>query len=197
MSIHVYHNPDFLDYATALIINHPPQVDLSRLYLAAVVDTNDPETAYQKTQHLDREWHDSPGITTVVRSRSTSVGDVLALPDGRLLVVASYGFEPLPGAILPADASTLVGALQTIIQRLAAEPDSSLADLLPDLKTAVTQAHALYTALTFVVPVLDYLAAQEDNFDLEACRQALMARFGREQAAWALEDIVLSEPAKD
>ncbi len=186
MSIRVYHNPDFLNYATTLIISNPAQVELNRLYLAAVVATDDPETAYRQTQHLDQDWYDLPGVITVVRSRSTSVGDVLALPEGRLLVVTSYGFEPLPGVTLPPDASALIGVLKTVIQRLAAEPEGSLADLLPDLETAVTQVRVLYTALTFIVPILDYLTAHVDNFDEEACRQALMARFGREQAAWAL-----------
>ena len=114
MPIHVYHNPEFLAFYQEPDLQ---AVDLAHLYLAAIVASDDPETAYRLTQHVET-WYENPGVTTVVRSRSTSVGDVLALPDGRLLVVASFGFEPLADAVLPAAGSALMQQLQTAISAL-------------------------------------------------------------------------------
>jgi hypothetical protein len=165
MAIHVYHNPHFLD-----ISRQPgPEVpDLASLYLAAIVATDDSEQAYHLTQHVDADWYGHPAVTAVVRSRSTSVGDVLETADGRLLLVASFGFRELSGWSLPAAETALARALA---------PDEDRPE--PALRTA----RYLYTALLFATPLLEALAADVDRPDPHL---ALLARFAAEQARWAL-----------
>ena len=160
MAIHVYHNPRFLDCFQRPILDC---IDPSSLYLAAIVATDEPETAYRLTQHADANWYDNPAVTTVVHSRSTSVGDLLLADDGRLLVVMSFGYQELDMS-LPADESALVRSLHE--------------------KTAVDQARYVYTALTFALPLLEQMA---DDVDRPDPQQALLARFAAEQARGALD----------
>lgn len=176
MPIRVYHNPDFLTFYQE---PDPRALDLRRLYLAAIVATDEPETAYRLTQHAGSTWHETPGVTTVVRSRSTSVGDVLALPDGRLLVVASFGFEPLADVVLPADDSALMRRLQVANSALAGDDNREAADA---LEAGAGQVRALYTALLFALPLLEGVAGGEKVKPY----QALLARFAAEQAQCAL-----------
>lgn len=95
MPIYVYHNIRFLDYP------HSPTIHASDLYLTAVIQTDAPQQAYDLTQHLERPWQENAGVRLFIPSRSTSVGDVLQLENGRLLLVAPIGFEPLPDMSLP------------------------------------------------------------------------------------------------
>ena len=176
MPIRVYHNPDFLTFYQE---PNPHAIDLRRLYLAAIVASDEPESAYRLTQHAGSSWYDTPGVSTVVRSRSTSVGDVLALADGRLLVVASFGFEPLVDAVLPADGSALMRRLQAAISTLAGGENREAASV---LEATVLQVRALYTALHFALPLLESVASSEKVKPY----QALLARFAAEQARWAL-----------
>lgn len=175
MAIYVYHNPDFLTFYQD---PDPQAVDLDRLYLAAIVDTDEPETAYRLTQHVGA-WYENAGVTAVVRSRSTSVGDVLALPDGRLLLVASFGFEPLPDAVLPADDSALVRQLESVVSALEGGEHS---EEIVALRTAARQVRALYTALCFARPLL----AATAGGGKVGSYQAVLARFAAEQTEWAL-----------
>lgn len=178
MPIRVYHNPDFLTFYQAQTL------DLGRLYLAAIVATDEPETAYRLTQHVET-WYGNPGVTTVVRSRSTSVGDVLALADGRLLLVASFGFEPLADAVLPADGSALMRRLQAAISALAGSENREAASA---LEATARQLRALYTALLFALPLLacaEHAEAMAGGGKVKPY-QALLARFASEQARWAL-----------
>jgi hypothetical protein len=169
MAIHVYHNPYFLDTSR----QPAPEVpDLASLYLAAIVDTDDPELAYHHTQHVHDDWYGHPAVTTVVRSRSTSIGDVLETKDSRLLLVASFGFRELAGRSLPARQTALMRSLRA---RAAAGKDQ---------QAGVLQAvHTLYTALLFAAPLLETFAAGVDRPDPHL---ALLARFAAEQARWAL-----------
>lgn len=67
-------------------------------YYVATVDTNELDTAYSETNHIDWEWWKNPTIlhTDLSNSkRSTSVGDLLEKEDGTLWVVMSCGFEKL------------------------------------------------------------------------------------------------------
>jgi hypothetical protein len=175
MPIRVYHNPDFLTFYQE---PDPQAIDLGRLYLAAIVATDDPETAYRLTQHV-QTWYENPGVTAVVRSRSTSVGDVLALADGRLLVVASFGFEPLADAVLPADGSVLMQQLEAAIAALAGGDSREAAAA---LEASASEVGVLYTALLFALPLLASVAGGEKVKPY----QALLARFAAEQARWAL-----------
>jgi hypothetical protein len=45
----------------------------------ALVDTNDPEKAYQLTNNIDQSWIKNPGVYTsnLPETRSTSVGDMI------------------------------------------------------------------------------------------------------------------------
>lgn len=106
MAIHVYHNPHFPDFANRA---GPETLDLHSLYLAAIVDTDDPAQAYRLTQHVDGAGYDQPAVTVVARSRFTSVGDVLATAGGRLLLVAPFGFRELCGCSLPAGLTARAG----------------------------------------------------------------------------------------
>jgi hypothetical protein len=185
MAIAVYHNADFLDYDCKGDLT---QINLARLYLAAVVATDHPEEAYLFTQHLDDDWYDNPPVTTIVHSRSTAVGDVLALDDGTLLAVASFGFTSISDALLPVEQSSLLRELRAL-NGLLATADTRPADftsLAAKLRTLISQVALLYTALNFALPSLAYLAGTVDLDSDESPRQALLARFGREQAAWAL-----------
>jgi hypothetical protein len=168
----------------------PTQIDLARLYLTAVVATDDAEEAYLLTQHLDADWYHNPTVTTNVHSRSTAVGDVLALHDSTLLIVASYGFTPIPNASLPAEQSLLVRKLQAVRAKLstAVMHPADLSSLATDLQRLTSQVALLYTALNFALPILAHMAGCVDHESHEAHYQALLARFGREQAEWALAD---------
>ncbi len=168
MAIHVYHNPYFLDASRQPAPDVP---DLASLYLAAIIAADDPEQAYRLTQHVDEDWYGHPAVTTVVRSRSTSIGDVLETEDGRLLLVASFGFRELAGRTLPAAETALARALAALA------PDEGRPE--PALRTA----RYLYTALLFAAPLLEALAADVDRPDPHL---ALLARFAAEQARWAL-----------
>jgi hypothetical protein len=168
MAIHVYHNPYFLDISRQPA---PEDPDLASLYLAAIVATDDPEQAYRLTQHVHADWYGHPAVTTVVRSRSTSVGDVLETVDGRLLLVASFGFTELAGHALPVAATALTRALGALA------PDKERPE------TALRTARYLYTALLFATPMLEALAVDVDRPDPYL---ALLARFAAEHARWAL-----------
>jgi len=64
----------------------------------ATVETNDLDTAYTETNHIDWAWWENPTIQEYdIRKskRSTSVGDMLVKEDGSRWIVASVGFEKL------------------------------------------------------------------------------------------------------
>jgi hypothetical protein len=172
MAIYVYHNPDFLEFYRGAGEGTP---DLHRLYLAAIVETDEPEAAYRFMQHLGMDWYDHPNVITVVHSRSTSVGDVLETEDGRLLLVAPFGFTELPDASLPAARSLLIQALHAF-----AADENNQAEVQDQLAWKVRH---LYMALLFAVSVLETLADEEARPNPQ---QALLARFATEQARWAL-----------
>lgn len=172
MAIYVYHNPDFLEFYRGA---GPETPDLGRLYLAAIVDTDEPRIAYYFTQHLGMDWFEHPNVTTVVRSRSTSVGDVLETEDGRLLLVAPFGFTEIDGVSLPAECSALMQAL-----RAPAAEDETHEEV---HDTIIPRVRHLYTALLFAAAVLEALSDEEAPPGPD---QALLARFAAEQARWAL-----------
>lgn len=172
MAIYVYHNPSFLDFCRSAGKGTP---DLRRLYLAAVVETDDAEVAYQFTQHLGMDWFEHPNVATVVHSRSTSVGDVLETGDGRLLLVAPFGFTELPEASFPAASSPLIQTLHSF----AADENNQA-----EAQDAPWKVRDLYTALLFGASVLETLVDKGEG--RPDPRQTLLARFAAEQARWAL-----------
>ena len=172
MSIRVFHNPEFLDCFGRQV---PDCIEPPSLYLAAIVDTDEPTAAYAATQHVDADWYNHPAVTTVVRSRSTAVGDVLATEDGRLLAVMPFGYQRL-SASLPFAESRVAQALQALRLRAEGEGGATLREI-------GERIGYLYTALVFALPLLEQMA---DDVDRPDPHQALLARFAAEQARWAL-----------
>jgi hypothetical protein len=101
---------------------------------------------------------------------------VLATEDGRLLLVAPFGFTELADASLPAASSPLIQALHAFAageNNQAEEPDE-----------LAWKVQHLYTALLFAASVLEMVTDEDEGrWDPQ---QALLARFAAEQAAWAL-----------
>lgn len=63
----------------------------------AKVEGDDSDEAFRLTNHIDRDWTENPGVQAAPgRHRSTSVGDVLVMPDGRHLYIAAVGFKEIP-----------------------------------------------------------------------------------------------------
>ena len=175
MTVHVYHNPHFLN--TRFGQGALDDLDLACLYLAAIVDTDEPEYAFHATQHLEACWCDHPAVTPVVRSRSTSVGDVLATGDGRLLAVLPAGFRELDRT-LPAGESALARNLDALVASVARLAGVSVAETVVDEVTALVQH--LHTALLFALPLLEQVANEPGDAD------PYLARFAAEQAQWVL-----------
>ena len=64
--------------------------------LVAEVKTDDVDDAYYSTNDLGNDWWLNEGVTAhVVPCRSTSIGDVLVLPDGKRFRVHPRGFRRL------------------------------------------------------------------------------------------------------
>jgi hypothetical protein len=67
----------------------------------ADVATREPGEAFELTNTIHGPWWDNDGLTVTPPvsarggARSTSVGDVMELPDGRLLLVKGIGFAPV------------------------------------------------------------------------------------------------------
>ena len=65
----------------------------SNYKLVAEVVGNDLGVAFQKTNHIDTAWWENDGVYKVEESRSTSVGDLMEMEDGTLIMVAGIGFD--------------------------------------------------------------------------------------------------------
>lgn len=63
----------------------------------AIVDGDEPGVAFQKTNHIDGPWWGNEGVTLVgsPNHRSTSVGDVVVMNDGRVLRCESVGWAEI------------------------------------------------------------------------------------------------------
>jgi hypothetical protein len=59
----------------------------------ADVEVADAGDAFRVTNHIDAPWTDNPEVTMLVppQVRSTSVGDVFVLPNGRRLMLDGIG----------------------------------------------------------------------------------------------------------
>jgi hypothetical protein len=101
--ITLYHNPHFLAYDGDHARIPPPTQPTAFLNLADGLSTQELLVdAFAHTQHgfAYPSWFLDPAVMPCLRS--TSVGDLLALPDGRLYVVETIGFQPYqPRALLP------------------------------------------------------------------------------------------------
>lgn len=100
-TVKVYHNPDFLNYRGDHSQIVPPIQPVATVRTAEDLPLEKLlDAGYARTQHLDTSWYNNPDV--MVHLRSTSVGDVISLPDGTLYVVESCGFKPYqPKAVRP------------------------------------------------------------------------------------------------
>ncbi len=69
---------------------------LTAYALVAEVETTDVESAFDLTNHNDEDWTLNQGVRAFVEScRSTSVGDVIVMPDDEAYLVLPVGFRRL------------------------------------------------------------------------------------------------------
>jgi hypothetical protein len=90
--IRVYHA---IDPTFSLHARVPEKVSLDKFTHVANVDTDDLDTAFQLTNHIDCPWQHNQRVLAQGQKhqRSTSVGDVLQEGDtGVLHMVAPFGF---------------------------------------------------------------------------------------------------------
>jgi hypothetical protein len=55
----------------------------------AMVDAKTPEQAFALTNSIDSPWWENEGVECRIQSRSTSVGDVIAMPGGKKLYLCT------------------------------------------------------------------------------------------------------------
>lgn len=64
--------------------------------LVAEVDTEDLETAWELTNHIDESWTENKGVKAKAEeARSSSPGDIFETEGGDLFVCASVGFRKI------------------------------------------------------------------------------------------------------
>jgi len=64
--------------------------------LVAEIETDDLEEAFRLTNSEEQEWWFNDRVfARTDPCRSTSVGDVIVLPDGEAFIVNSWGYRPL------------------------------------------------------------------------------------------------------
>jgi len=80
------------DYRTAAIV----------VWDDDLTETENLDRAFRLTNHIDRPWWENPDVTAAgpvpLKHRSTSVGDVLGLPNGKFYRVAALGWEEIHAA---------------------------------------------------------------------------------------------------
>jgi hypothetical protein len=122
----VYHNPHFLAYDGDHGRIPPPTRPTAVVNLADDLSSEEAlGAAYAHTQHgwSYMSWLNDPDVRPCLRS--TSVGDVLELPDGRLYVVEGMGFQPYqPRALRPAH--QLAAAYRQLVAAANQGPETAL-----------------------------------------------------------------------
>jgi len=93
----VYHNPNS-DFFHAKVEKYMD------LFPVAIVPHATKSKAFELTNHIDQAWHDNDDVVIIEKSRSTSVGDVLATVEpGKGIVKAEIyapcSFEDAPHLI--------------------------------------------------------------------------------------------------
>jgi hypothetical protein len=53
--------------------------------LIAETETDNLEKAFELTNHISCAWWDNEGVTTVKKSRSTSIGDIIITNEGKFI----------------------------------------------------------------------------------------------------------------
>lgn len=93
-------SPRFSRYANVSALGELEAVreawNLGEYSHVADVETDDLETAFERTNSITHAWVlNADAGARVAGARSTSVGDVMETADGRRYVVAAFGFEEL------------------------------------------------------------------------------------------------------
>jgi hypothetical protein len=75
----------------------PPTTFPDDYKMVAIVVGMDVETAYRLTNHIDSPWWENEGVTLIgnPEHRSTSVGDVVIMSDGRVLRCEPQGWSEI------------------------------------------------------------------------------------------------------
>tara|TARA_Y100000310_G_C20644764_1_gene795948 strand:- start:587 stop:907 length:321 start_codon:yes stop_codon:yes gene_type:complete len=82
--------PNFMSVETG----HPQPPWPQDFDVVALVSTDDMDRAFEATNHIDHPWQENKDVCPFfAKARSTSVGDVLLLQDGRAMRVAGIGFS--------------------------------------------------------------------------------------------------------
>lgn len=89
--IKVYHNRNFIDYSFK---DDAWPVAEELTHVANVyIDDAQYGRAFELTNHIDHAWQDNDHVDAMTdKARSTSVGDVIELSDGRFMVCRSVGW---------------------------------------------------------------------------------------------------------
>ena len=91
MKYKVYHNSRFLEHG-GLSWGTKEFPNWDCLNLVAFVEAETIDNVYRLTNHIDDLWWENPEVEVVKNSRSTSCGDVVEDPQGRLWVCAAVGW---------------------------------------------------------------------------------------------------------
>jgi len=77
--------------------NKPPPAWPENYSAVALVGGDDVDLAYRLTNHICAPWPDNEGVAAIGphEHRSTSAGDVVVMPDGRVLRCERAGWEQL------------------------------------------------------------------------------------------------------
>ena len=98
MTIKVYHTKNFSLNANMTFLDEEALKKYvpMREHYKPVADVNIPDEeygdAFRLTNHIDRAWWENEEVVLFEESRSTSVGDLIELSDGTLMVCASVGW---------------------------------------------------------------------------------------------------------
>jgi hypothetical protein len=117
----VYHRKTLFEidiFETDLIQLHWPE----DYRLVASVEAENLEQVFAKTQHIDHEWWQNPGVELLDKFRSTSVSDVIIGPDRHVMVVMGMDFTDLSAEIghrILDEAEEAFGLRSLILERAA------------------------------------------------------------------------------
>ncbi|MBN1666907.1 MAG: hypothetical protein JW862_07450 [Anaerolineales bacterium] len=124
--------------------------------LVATVEAENLEEVFARTQYIDHEWWQNPGVELLAKSRSTSVSDVIIGPDRHVMVVMGMGFTDLSveiGHHILDEAEEAFGLRSLLLERAASghQPrPASVPDFLFWLESeARLQADHLYDDILF------------------------------------------------
>lgn len=99
--IKVWHrlDPDFLSDVARTSLEWPMGFELAaEVTSEPSMGTSPQEWAFYRTNNIDAAWTMNTDVkATRDRMRSTSTGDVVELPDGTLLMCASFGWQKIGG----------------------------------------------------------------------------------------------------